>query len=72
MAHHDRDELIHREWWSFEEAAFVLGVAESTIGRWIKAGMPARSGFNERGRRIYVLRADDVRGWSATRRTPDR
>lgn len=65
-------DLAHREWWSFEEAAEAMGVAESTIGRWIKAGMPARVGLNERGREIYVLRASDVRDWAVTRRRSTR
>ena len=63
-----RDRLVGQELWTPADAAFMLGVAKSTVLRWIRAGMPATEGRDAHAQRVWVLRADDVHDWVADTR----
>ncbi len=63
--------LAYVEWWTPAEAAFMLGVAKSSVIRWVAAGLEHESGVDHRGRKRIRIRRQDVHNWISdeTRRT---
>lgn len=66
-----RERLIYAEWWTPAETAFMLGIAKSSVTRWIAAGLAHESGVDHLGHKRLRLRRVDVIAWvmDETRRT---
>lgn len=61
-----RARLRDADRWNLADAAFMLGRSESTISRWIKAGLAAEKVLTG-GPRTYqqIMKPDDVRAWAS-------